>query len=379
MSDYQQPSLDVTEPDSLRRMGRWLGYIATLLGTVLMFCGIAAASASADQLSIAMQSPAPEQGIPLTVEVTGAASAIDQDGDGPYLYAVIRPTGGIGCQATFGYDQAAAGGASSVLYFNDFENNSEEVGPGSFAVQTTYSPPDVGSYLICAWLENDYDDEGDPPGDVEAGPVQTTFATRGPQVGQLSVTLPTSARPGVAFQIDYTTQTDQELSLESMVKPAGGLPCASSYELEQQQNQSEDDVFGGSTSVFGGPSTTTGTDTEQNAGPYVICSWIEGPNNAEVDAAKTTDIYVGTPPPAARPPTPPICIVPRYRATGLSTVERRVIGHHCTIGRIRYAYSGTRRGIVLALSAGVGRHLAHNARIGILVSAGRKPRHRRAA
>lgn len=113
--------------------------------------------------------------------------------------------------------------------------------------------------------------------------------------------LPRNPQPGVTYQIDYTTQTDQELLLSSVVKPAGGLPCASSYELEQQQNQSENDIFGGSTSVFGGPMTATATDTENTAGPYLICTWIEGPDNAEVDAATTTSIYVGTPPPTPGP------------------------------------------------------------------------------
>lgn len=370
MSKAEQPYRGTAKPVSPLRVGRRLGNAGALLGALLLFSGIAAGSASADQLSVTVASPAPEQGVPLTLQFSGSANA----GNGPYLYAAIRPAGGIGCQASFGSDDAAAGSASYDVFGDEVH-----VDPGSINVQATYNPPSTGSYLVCAWLENggnDYSGNPYPPGDVTAGPISATFAARGPQVAELSVSLPSGARPGVAFQINYTTQTDQDLSLDSIVKPAGGLPCASSYELEGQQNQTEDDVFGGSTSVFGGPTTTTGTDTEQNAGPYVICSWIEGPSGGEVDAASTTPIYVGTPPPPPPPPVPPSCIVPRFSRTGLSTVERRIISHHCTIGRIRYAYSGTHRGIVLALSAEPGRHLAHNARIGVLVSAGRKPRHR---
>jgi hypothetical protein len=126
-------------------------------------------------------------------------------------------------------------------------------------------------------------------------------------VSELNVGLTTPASPSVAFQIDYTTQTDQQLSLYSVVKRAGALPCASSYELEEQQNQNENGLsgYGGGTSVFGGPTTTTAIDTE-TYGSYLICSWVEGPNNGEVDAAATTPIFVGTPPapPAPQPASP---------------------------------------------------------------------------
>lgn len=375
MSGRNQRELPTARARASCRLWKSVWRGVALMGALIAFPGATAAVASADQVGIAVQAGAPEQGVPLTLNFTGTARAIDQSGDGPYLYAVIRPTGGIACQASYGTDQAAAGGASQTFF-----TYGDEVSPGSFAVQTTYNPPDVGSYSICAWLENqngDGIDETYPPSIVTAGPAQGAFATRGPQVGQLSVTLPSPARPGVAYQVNYTTQTDQQLSLYSVVKRAGGLPCASSNELEQQQNQSESDMFDSwdGASIFGGPVTTTATDTEDTAGPYVICTWIEGPNSGEVDSATSTPIYVGTPPPPPPPVTPPACVVPRFAGVGLSTVERRLIGHHCTIGRIRYVHSHAHRGTVLELTAVVGQRLAHDARVGIVVSTGRHRRH----
>src|SRR5581483_517700 len=100
------------------------------------------------------------------------------------------------------------------------------------------------------------------------------------------------------------------------------------YDLETVQNQTENDIFGSQQNVFGGPVTTTGTDTEQYSGPYVICSWIEGPNQGEVDAAAVTPIYVGTPPPPLRLPD---CVVPSVRGGNtVSSVKHALSAHHCT-------------------------------------------------
>lgn len=274
---------------------RWLVLI-TCLGVAAALMA-EAAFAAADTLQIAVKTATPEQGIPVTVSFAGSAGAIDNDGDGPWLNAVVRPAGGIPCQPSYESDQTAAGSVSDDLFNDDWP----EVGPGSFSETTTFDPGSVGSYLVCAWLENESNG-------VTAGPVAATFAARGPQVSELAVSLGSPALPGVGYQINYTTQTDQQLSLSSIVKPAGGLPCASSYELEQDQNQSEEDIFEGSVNVFGGPETTTATDTEQTAGSYVVCSWIEGPSDGEVDAALSTPIYVGTPPTTTSPAPKPVAL-----------------------------------------------------------------------
>jgi hypothetical protein len=252
----------------------------------------AGTASAADSLQIAGQTATPEQGVPLTLALAGTADAIDNYGDGPILKAIARPAGGLPCQASYESDQAAAGGVNQDL-FGDWP----QVGPGSFTEATTFNPNGVGPYLVCAWLE-------DGNHAVQDGPISASFTARGPQVAELNVALASPTLPGVGYQIDYTTQTDQQLSLYSIVKPAGGLPCASSFELEQDQNQSESDVFGGSTSVFGGPTTTTATDTEDTAGAYLICTWIEGPSQGEVDAAVSTPIHIGRLPAPTPKPKP---------------------------------------------------------------------------
>jgi hypothetical protein len=108
--------------------------------------------------------------------------------------------------------------------------------------------------------------------------------------------------PDVAFQIAYTTQTDQSLALYSVIEAAPAVPpagspampaCLSSFEAQQQQEVDRILVGPGAQGVFGGPTTTTVADTEQ-AGAYVICTWVEGPSYREVDASATTLVTVGT-------------------------------------------------------------------------------------
>jgi hypothetical protein len=269
------------------------------------------ALASGDVLHAAITTATPEQSIPVTVSFSGETEADENNGNGPRLYAVVRPAGGVSCQRSYGADKAAAGGVNHDLVYYNSE------GPGSFEDLVSYAPPNVGEYLVCAWLENENEE-------ALAGPASATFSAREPQVEQLTVNLASPAKPGVGFQIDYTTQTDQELTLRSTIKPSGGLPCASSYELGQHQNQSQEDIFIFGTNVFGGPATVSGTATEQNAGPYLVCSWVEGPNEGEVDASSTTPVYVGIPPlPATKK---------------LSPQARQCASAEATAARLRHEY-----------------------------------------
>jgi hypothetical protein len=104
----------------------------------------------------------------------------------------------------------------------------------------------------------------------------------------------------VSFQVTYTTQTDQALTLSSVLRPASEAPCPDSFSLDQGQNRTETNLLGiGAQQVFGGPVSTTAT-TKQKTGFYIVCTWVEGPNSDEVDVSATTPVTVGTPP----PPTP---------------------------------------------------------------------------
>ena len=305
--------------------------------------------------------------MPVTIAVSGSTAAAGDDET--LLVAVVRPAGGIPCQSSEGNDGQAAGSSSKALFFGygGFGYPGTGLSAGSFDDTAEFNPPAPGSYLVCAWI----DDQGPGASETTTASTSTTFSARGPQVEQLTVSLPTPPKPNVAFQIAYTTQTDQQLSLYSTIKPAGGLPCASSYELETAQNQDETNLLSGGywQSIFGGPTTATTTTTEKK-GSYVICSWIEGPNQQEVDAATSTSISVTTPPP---------CVVPTIGSkSSLATVEGQLTTARCAPGTVVEEHSKTvPTGDVIKLDRKPRTKLGTGAKVGIVVSSGPPPKRHR--
>jgi hypothetical protein len=323
---------------------------------------------------VAVAPGTPEQGIPATFTFSGSSQAIDEDGDGPYLVAEFRPTGGVGCQDSYADDQTAAGGASTTVFGYDgvTDDDAPTEGPGGFSDPYHWAMPNKGSYLLCAWLQ-------DNEGDTTYASASVTFNVTGPVVSAFQVALPEAASPGKQFLINYTTQTDQQLALYSVIQRAGGQPCPTSYELAQSENLTSDQVnfefennednSSNSLSVYGGPATAQAADTETKAGSYVICSWIEGPNTAEVDDSASTPFYVGTPPP------PPDCVVPKLGSrTPLATAEAALASAHCGIGAVSYKHSKrVPSGDVLKIKPVSHTKHANGAKVSLVVSSGPVP------
>jgi beta-lactam-binding protein with PASTA domain len=67
------------------------------------------------------------------------------------------------------------------------------------------------------------------------------------------------------------------------------------------------------------------------------------------------------------------CIVPKIpKNRSLASVTRRLKAANCTVGKVSHRRSRTRRrGLVLALSPGVGSRLSPRATVRIVVSSGR--------
>jgi hypothetical protein len=263
------------------RLGRAASGAAMLTVSMLVI-GWFASSAFAASLQIT-NAAAPEQAVPTQLTFSGQADP----GSVSSVEAVARPAGGAPCQANFTADQAAAGSVSTVI----FAPGTEAEAPGAFQETSTYTPAAPGAYLICGWVEQ-------PTGSstTVTGPISQTFTARAPQVLQLTVSLAAPAHAKSPFQIDYMTQTDQLLALYSIVKPAGA-PCASSFEVDQLQDQAESTLWAPGTEphVFAGPLLNYVHDTETIAGAYTACTWLEGPTTGEVDSLVTTPFIVGAP------------------------------------------------------------------------------------
>jgi hypothetical protein len=253
--------------------------------------GALAAPAMADSSSIAAATTTatPEQAFPVDLSFSGT-NALTGAAE---VEAIVRPAGGPACETSYQEDTATFPEQDTTI----FAPGAQTVAPGAYQLSGNFRPPAPGSYQVCAWLAQNQNSVDQPV----APPANLTVAARGPQVSQLTVAVPKDLQPGVSFQVTYTTQTDQSLSLFSVLRPASEAPCPPSFSLDQQQNETEINLLGfNGQQVFGGPVTTTAT-TRQKTGFYVVCTWVQGPAGSEVDQAATTPITVGTPPPPALP------------------------------------------------------------------------------
>ncbi|MGA9860047.1 MAG: hypothetical protein WBQ18_19435 [Solirubrobacteraceae bacterium] len=267
------------------------GTLTAVVTTAAIGClASPAMAATTSSITVSNQTATPEQAVPVDLSFSGTnATAATAE-----IEAVVRPAGGLACQSSYQDDVAAVGSQDTTI----FGPGAETVPAGQpYQQLASYKPATPTAFQVCAWLEQ-------PQGSADqaiAAPSTVSFAARHPQVTQFSVALGKPLSPGVVFPVSYTTQTDQSLSLLSVLRKAGGMPCASSFELDRQQSPSATVLQAFAiTTVFGGPSTTTVT-TKQPTGTYVICSWLEGPNDSEVDGALSTSLTVGHPVAAVSP------------------------------------------------------------------------------
>ena len=270
---------------------RMVPVVVVTAGLTSVLAGALAAPAMADTSSIAVASTTatPEQAFPVDLNFSGT-NALTGAAE---VEAIVRPAGGPACQTSYQEDTSTFPGQDTTI----FAPGAQSVSAGAYQVSGSFRPPSPGSYQVCAWLAQNQNSTDEPV----APPATLAFSARGPQVSQLTVAVPKALQPGVSFQVTYTTQTDQSLSLFSVLRPASAAPCPASFSLDQQQNQSETTLLGfANPQVFGGPVTTTAT-TKQKTGTYIVCTWVEGPTGGEVDGTDTTPITVGTP----VPPPPP--------------------------------------------------------------------------
>ena len=264
--------------------------IPAVIVTVGLVGGLAApAMADNSSIAVATTTATPEQAFPVDLSFSGTntlAGAAEVE-------AIVRPAGGPACEASYQEDTSTFLGEDVTI----FAPGAQTVASGAYQLSGSFRPPAPGSYQVCAWLAQNQNSTDQPV----ASPASLTVTARGPQVSQLTVGVAKGLQPGVSFEVTYTTQTDQSISLFSVLRPASEAPCPASFALDQQQNQPETNLLGfAGVQVFGGPVITTAT-TRQKVGFYVLCTWVQGPTGGEVDDAATTPVTVGTPPPPALP------------------------------------------------------------------------------
>ena len=83
--------------------------------------------------------------------------------------------------------------------------------------------------------------------------------------------------------------------------------------------------------------------------------------------------FVPPPPPPPPPPAPPVrCHVPAVRGKLLAHARARIAAAHCRVGKVKYARSRMKKGLVLAQSPRAGGSLRRGGRVSLIVSGGTK-------
>jgi beta-lactam-binding protein with PASTA domain len=66
-------------------------------------------------------------------------------------------------------------------------------------------------------------------------------------------------------------------------------------------------------------------------------------------------------------------VVPKVKGKTLSAAKRALKAHACTTGKIKHAFSSkVKKGRVISQKPKAGKHLKHNAKVGLTVSRGKK-------
>ena len=144
------------------------------------------------------------------------------------------------------------------------------------------------------------------------------------------------------------------------VRPAGGAPCASTYNADFGTNLIEGQSVNGSFS-------TQAKTTQSKAGQYLICLWLAGSGNeTPVIAGPQPEMFTVVSP-------PPPCVVPQLASgASLASVEQKIRAADCTVGSISsVASTKVARGGVVSLNPAPGTKLSAGAAVNIVESAGR--------
>jgi hypothetical protein len=67
------------------------------------------------------------------------------------------------------------------------------------------------------------------------------------------------------------------------------------------------------------------------------------------------------------------CVVPNVKGKPLLRAKRALAKAHCGVGKVAHAYSRVKSGLVLAEKPSAGKRLAKAAKVGLVVSKGKRP------
>jgi len=332
-----------------RRLSR-VGLIGLLAIVAVLGCS---GTALADSASISVTNTAgesdPAAGLSRVFTLSGNVEAPE------HVFVRYRGPGGAPCAPTANEDTGSFFDPES-----DYLGLEDERGPfwgpaveGTFNVHavTTWRSP--GTFVFCIWIAAG-------PNEIVKTPITQTITFRSP-TGTITATVnPLTPEPGQQATVTVTGASEAPENVYAKVRPAGGAPCASTYNADSGENLINGQGVNGSFSM-------EAKTTQSKAGQYLICLWLAGSGNeTPVIAGPQPEMFTVVSP-------PPPCVVPKLASgASLASVEQTIRVAGCVVGKISsVASTKVARGGVLSLNPVSGTKLSAGAAVNIVESAGR--------
>jgi hypothetical protein len=272
------------EPSRARPRSSWFGRRYALVSSLaLLAVLVCSGTALADSASISVTNTAgesdPAAGLSRVYTLGGTVEAPE------HAYVKFRGPGGAPCAPN------AAGDTGRVLEAEGYRQFYGTAIEGEFKARfvATWEPP--SPVMFCIWLAKSETEIAEP--------ITETITFRSPK-GTISATVnPLTPTPGQQATVTVTGASEAPERVYAKVRPAGGAPCAATYEADSGEN-----LINGQ-SVNGSFSTQAET-TQSKAGQYLICLWMAGSGNETpaIAGPQPETFTVATPPPPPPPPPP---------------------------------------------------------------------------
>ncbi len=384
------------------------------LPVVLMASGMAAATAQADTATLTFTDAAgksdPVAHVGRTLTVSGNTAVPKR------IYLRYRAAGGAPC----GPSATSDSGSRSFDGYWDGPTITDSSVNGDFTFKKTGQWATPGTFQFCIWLADSESTATTPITQI------ITFRTA---TGTISATVaPISVQTGQTATVTVTGASESQTRVYAKVRAAGGAPCAASAGADSGSTLIDGTLVNGAFSL-------TATTSRSDAGAYLVCAWLADSSSDTPIAGPQPATFTATapPPPCLVPQLAPgtpfadvvaslstaHCVVGKKRytpsrtyprgtlvkvapsagttlapqgavdvtlSTGrpcrvptaprglrLTAAKRRLVNAGCAVGQVRKARSRTRaRGTVIRFSRPAGTRLSPQARVGIVVSRGRR-------
>ncbi len=193
------------------------------------------------------------------------------------LWVVASPLGSAGCSGNTPYDLMYGSSGSKTLL------NNVPILAGEYEKTAAFTPPDTGSYRVCAFVAEGSQGEANVKASRE-------FSARAPKI---RATIGVSSDPTEEKPVTVTVTGDTEVNRSLWVSalPAGSTGC-SANSAYQMMYSSEGKTLLNNTSVSAGVFERTANFVPPASGKYLICAFFAEDSQATPNARVSSEVTI---------------------------------------------------------------------------------------